>query len=115
METMGSRRLKGVERPVELFKIVASGGNADTPATPFIGRASQRERIRQLWAQAMLGVPQFVLLRGEPGIGKSRLVQVVRDEIASDRVDVLFARCSLVTADTCVASVCRADWRAAGV
>ena len=103
METMGSRRLKGVERPVELFKIVASGGNAartDTPATPFIGRASQRERIRQLWLQAMLGVPQFVLLRGEPGIGKSRLVQVVRDEIASDRVDVLFARCSPVTADT---------------
>ena len=48
----------------------------------------------------MSGSPQFVLLRGEPGIGKSRLVDVVRHEIASDRADVLVARCTSVTADT---------------
>jgi class 3 adenylate cyclase/tetratricopeptide (TPR) repeat protein len=103
VESMGSRTLKGVERPVELFKIVGSGGQTTPVAmsrTPFVGRANQRERIREIWGRAMSGLPQFVLLRGEPGIGKSRLVDVVRHEIASDRADVLVARCTSVTTDT---------------
>ena len=103
VESMGSRRLRGVERPVELFRIVGSGGQTApvaTNRTPFVGRARQRERVREIWGRAMSGLPQFVLLRGEPGIGKSRLVEVVRHEIASDRADVLIARCTSVTADT---------------
>jgi class 3 adenylate cyclase/tetratricopeptide (TPR) repeat protein len=103
LESMGLRKLKGVERPVELFKIVASRGEATSPVarrTPFIGRASERERIGELWARAMSGAGQFVLLRGEPGIGKSRLVEVIRDEIASGRADLLQARCTPVAADS---------------
>jgi class 3 adenylate cyclase/tetratricopeptide (TPR) repeat protein len=102
-ESMGIRMLKGVERPVELFKVVASGGQpagANAPRTPFIGRASQRERVREVWAHATRGVPQFVLLRGEPGIGKSRLVEVVKADIADHRTDVLVARCTPYTTDT---------------
>jgi class 3 adenylate cyclase/tetratricopeptide (TPR) repeat protein len=103
VEAMGSRKLKGVERPVALFKIAGSHGQTTpiaTRRTPFVGRASQRERIREIWGRAMSGLPQFVLLRGEPGIGKSRLVEVVRHEIASDRADVLVARCTSVTTHT---------------
>ena len=49
VESMGVRKLKGVERPVDLFKVVASGGQPaglNAPRTPFIGRMSQRERFR---------------------------------------------------------------------
>jgi AAA ATPase domain/Adenylate and Guanylate cyclase catalytic domain len=102
-EPMGPHKLKGVERPVELFKVVATGGQAaglSTPRTPFVGRASERERVLDVWARAKSGVPQFALLRGEPGIGKSRLLDVVRGEIADDRADVLVARCTPVTVDT---------------
>jgi class 3 adenylate cyclase len=102
LESMGLRMLKGVERRVELFKIVGSGETSRKalPATPFIGRTSQRERVRELWARAMLGVPQFVLVRGEPGIGKSRFLDVVRDALADDRTDVLVARCAPITIDS---------------
>jgi class 3 adenylate cyclase/tetratricopeptide (TPR) repeat protein len=103
VEPMGTRRLKGVERPVKLFKVVASGGQAagpNKPRTPFVGRARERERVRDIWSRAKSGVPQFAFLRGEPGIGKSRLVELIRDDIRDDRADVLVARCTPVTADT---------------
>jgi class 3 adenylate cyclase len=102
-ESMGTRSLKGVERPMELFKIVASGGEAagrNTPRTPFIGRAGEREHVRGIWARAKSGAPQFALLHGESGIGKSRLIEVVRGEIADERTDVLVARCAPLTQDT---------------
>ena len=96
-EPMGVRELKGVARPVELFKVVASGGQAAgliAPRTPFIGRAGERERVREIWSRATSGVPQFVLLRGEPGIGKSRLLDVVRAEFANHHTDVVATRCT---------------------
>jgi class 3 adenylate cyclase/tetratricopeptide (TPR) repeat protein len=103
LEPMGIRKLKGVEQPLELFKVAASGGqpaDLNAPQTPFIGRAGERERIREAWAHAKSGAPQFVLLRGEAGIGKSRLLDVVRREIADGRTDVLRARCTPVTQAT---------------
>ncbi|HXW85467.1 MAG TPA: AAA family ATPase, partial [Candidatus Binataceae bacterium] len=103
LKSMGLRTLKGIERPVELFTVVASGGDtarASRLVTPFIGRATQRKRILEVWTRSVAGTPQFVLLRGEPGIGKSRLVEVVRNKIANERVDVLVANCTPVTADT---------------
>jgi len=103
VEPMGFRKLKGVERPVELFKVVASGGQAagqNIPRTPFLGRANELERIQEAWARANSGAPQFMLLCGEPGIGKSRLIEVAQGKIADDCTDVLMARCTPVTADT---------------
>ena len=102
-EPMGARKLKGVEQPVELFKIVASGGQAaglNTQRTPFIGRAGHRQHARELWARAMSGAPQFVLVRGEPGIGKSRLLEVLRDELADASTDILVARCTPFTTNS---------------
>ncbi len=102
-ETMGARWLKGVERPVQLYRVVADGSQAaghGASRTPYTGRARERERIREVWLRANLGVPQFTLLRGEPGIGKSRLLEVVRGDLADDRTDVLVARCTPFTTDS---------------
>jgi class 3 adenylate cyclase/tetratricopeptide (TPR) repeat protein len=97
VEPMGTRKLKGVERTVDLFKIVASGGPAaglNTPRTPFIGRASERKALEAHWSRVKFGVAHFVILRGEPGIGKSRLVEEFRRHVASPEVDVLDMRCT---------------------
>jgi len=102
-EPMGFRKLKGVERPVELFKVVATGGQTaglNTRRTPFIGRVGERDRLREVWARAKSGEPQFALVRGEPGIGKSRLLDLARSEIADDGGDVMAARCTPDAADT---------------
>jgi class 3 adenylate cyclase len=103
VEPIGFRKLKGVERPVELFKVVAAGGRAaglNRPRTPFLGRAGERKRVQEIWERAKSGASQFILFRGEPGIGKSRLIEQVRYEIADDNTDVLVARCTPITADT---------------
>jgi class 3 adenylate cyclase len=103
VEPMGARMLKGVEHPVKLFKVVASGGQAaghNKSRTPFVGRALERERVQEIWSRAKTGIPQYAFLRGEPGIGKSRLVELIRDDIRDDRADVLVARCTPVTAAT---------------
>src|SRR5215468_6067847 len=46
------------------------------------GREAERVLLRSRWERAQEGHGQVVLISGEPGIGKSRLVQVFRDDIA---------------------------------
>jgi class 3 adenylate cyclase len=75
VEPMGFRELKGVERPVALFRVVVSGGLAaglNMPQTPFIGHTSERDALEAQWSSVKSGVSRFVILRGEPSIGKSR-------------------------------------------
>jgi class 3 adenylate cyclase/tetratricopeptide (TPR) repeat protein len=97
IEPMGARKLKGVERPVELFRVVASGGQAASPGaqeTAFIGRANELNALETMWSNVKLGATRFTMLRGEPGIGKSRLVEEFRRQVAGPDIDVLDMRCT---------------------
>ena len=47
--------------------------------TPLVGREEEVTLLRERWAQSTEGLGQVVLLSGEAGIGKSRLVQVLKD------------------------------------
>jgi DNA-binding SARP family transcriptional activator len=52
---------------------------APSPAGPqLVGRAAERARLTELWRSAGRGTAQLVLVTGEPGIGKSRLVEELR-------------------------------------
>src|SRR3546814_17669548 len=46
---------------------------AAAPAAPLIGRRAELRRLRTLWRQAALGNPPFLVVRGEAGVGKTRL------------------------------------------
>ncbi|HUN98261.1 MAG TPA: adenylate/guanylate cyclase domain-containing protein, partial [Bradyrhizobium sp.] len=97
IEPMGARQLKGVERPVELFRVIASGGQAAGPSakgTVFIGRANELNALETMWSNIKLGAARFIILRGEPGIGKSRLVEEFRCQVAGPDIDVLEMRCT---------------------
>ncbi|MER7251219.1 AAA family ATPase [Kribbella sp. NPDC000426] len=50
------------------------------------GRVSERDTLRQLVAQARAGRSQVLVLRGEAGIGKTALLQLVVDEVTASRV-----------------------------
>jgi len=81
-EEQGARELKGVSAPVQLFRIVrASGGGRRGRAralTPFVGREKELALLRRRWGRARDGAGQLTLIVGEPGIGKSRLVEEFR-------------------------------------
>src|SRR5262249_43999071 len=52
--------------------------------TPFIGRERELAVIRRRWDEAKAGRGQVVLLSGEPGMGKSRLVQSLLAELRAE-------------------------------
>lgn len=94
---MGPRPLKGIEQLISLYKVTSSGVSAESASAasaPFVGRVPERKNIEKIWALALEGVPQFVLLRGEPGIGKSRLIDVLEKRITDKNTNVLAMRCA---------------------
>src|SRR5215475_10115396 len=52
--------------------------------TPLVGRESEVTLLVERWQQARTGHGQVVLLSGEPGIGKSRLVQMLKAHVAHE-------------------------------
>ena len=55
-----------------------------TSLTPLVGRQQEVALLRERWAQVKDGLGQVVLLSGEAGIGKSRLVQVLKEHVAAE-------------------------------
>ena len=78
-EEQGGHLLKGAPLPVSLYRIVRAsggvwGGGART-LTPFIGREEELGLLMRSWERTRAGDGQLVLIVGEPGIGKSRLLE----------------------------------------
>ena len=78
-EERGSQELKGVPEPVRLFRLVrASGGGrraGQRHLTPLVGRDEEIAMLMRRWERARQGEGQLMLIVGEPGIGKSRLIE----------------------------------------
>jgi predicted ATPase/class 3 adenylate cyclase len=98
---LGHRRLKGIVEPVELWRVdsdktIESRFEAihARTLTPFIGREHETALLVERWEQAKSGEGQVVLLSGEAGIGKSRIVQMLRDRIADENHTRLQYQCS---------------------
>jgi class 3 adenylate cyclase/tetratricopeptide (TPR) repeat protein len=80
-EDRGTHELKGVPAPIALYRIVrASGGRrfGARALTPLVGREEELDLLRRRWERAARGEGQLALVVGEPGIGKSRLVEEFR-------------------------------------
>ncbi len=99
---LGAQALKGVSEPVHLFKVVGAratdsrfdAAHGEVALTPLVGREEEVELLLRRWAQAKTGEGQVVLLCGEPGIGKSRITQVLRERIAAEPHTRLRFQCS---------------------
>jgi transcriptional regulator with AAA-type ATPase domain/tetratricopeptide (TPR) repeat protein len=68
--------------------------------SPFVGRARELARLRDLLAAAERGRGQVVDVMGEPGVGKSRLLHEFRRTVGPDRVLYLEGRCTAHGAST---------------
>src|ERR1700722_1455701 len=79
VEEKGAHELKGVTQPQSLYRIVrASGGGRRGGARalpPLVGREEELDLLSRRWERARRGEGQLALLVGEPGLGKSRLME----------------------------------------
>ncbi|MEX1179481.1 MAG: adenylate/guanylate cyclase domain-containing protein [Cucumibacter sp.] len=78
---LAEQRLKGFDQPVRAFRVEgerASESRFDAMhgarLGTFVGREHEIGMLLQRWEEAIEGEPQLVLISGEAGIGKSRLV-----------------------------------------
>ena len=79
VEERGTHELKGLPEPITLFRLArASGGGrraSQRNLTPIIGREEEITMLMRRWERARHGAGQLVLVAGEPGLGKSRLIE----------------------------------------
>ncbi|HEY8766096.1 MAG TPA: AAA family ATPase, partial [Dehalococcoidia bacterium] len=81
---LGERMLKGFAEPVNLFEVRWPEDDGARPLlTRFVGRVEERGALQQRLEAAIRGQGSLVLVGGEPGIGKTRLVS----ELALHAVD----------------------------
>lgn len=90
VEDLGEHRLRGIDSPMRARRIrglTRSETRFDASRagryTPFVGREHEVALLLARWEQACEGEGQVVLLAGEPGIGKSRITQVLCERLAS--------------------------------
>jgi class 3 adenylate cyclase/tetratricopeptide (TPR) repeat protein len=90
-EDVGLAQLKGIPDPVQTWRVLARGGSrwrleAGAPArlTPLVGRSDEIADLFGRWQRAQHGDGSAVLLVGEPGVGKSRLLQALYERVADD-------------------------------
>src|SRR5262249_21423966 len=92
--SLGYRTIKGVSQPVELFLVQGIGEDLDpievagrAGLTPLTGRDHEISLLKDRWEQAQEGMGQVVLLIGEPGLGKSRLVYTLKQHVLGQMVE----------------------------
>jgi predicted ATPase/class 3 adenylate cyclase len=98
---LGSQTLRGVATPLQVYQAVRETEvqqRFDVAVahglTPLVGREHEVGILRERWAQVQVGRGHIVVLSGEAGIGKSRLVQVVKDEVIDAAALRIEYRCS---------------------
>ena len=101
LENLGRRKLKGFTEPVVAWSVVGEGATESRfeathagTLTRFIGREHELGLLHERWELAKAGEGQVVLLSGEAGIGKTRILQTLREKIAGERHFRLRYQCS---------------------
>ncbi len=90
-DALGEHDLRGVDQPLAVYRVLHESGvqsRVDVASTrgltPLVGRESEVSLLLDRWRQAKDGQGQLVLLSGDAGIGKSRLVQVLKEHVIDE-------------------------------
>jgi class 3 adenylate cyclase/tetratricopeptide (TPR) repeat protein len=90
LTSLGRSELKGIAEPVEVFRVdrIRPGQTRFTSVRvlgPFVGRDREADQLRARWEAASAGSPATVVIRGDAGLGKSRLLQHLRHTLTGVR------------------------------
>jgi predicted ATPase len=99
-DDLGAHTLRGTVAPMRLYRVLGESGaqsrlDAAVPRglTPLVGRKAEIALLLDRWAQAQNGQGQVVVLSGEAGIGKSRLVQELQAHVEQEGATRLVFHC----------------------
>jgi class 3 adenylate cyclase/tetratricopeptide (TPR) repeat protein len=89
-QDLGQHLLKGFDSPVNAWRVARESAfqsrfEAIHPVeelTPLVSREHEADRLLKRWSEVLAGTGQAVLVSGEAGIGKSRLIHMLREELA---------------------------------
>jgi class 3 adenylate cyclase/predicted ATPase len=100
-QDLGTHTLRGVAAPTQVYRVVQASTAQSrldvigaTSLTPLVGRDAELTLLVERWEQSQDGLGQAVLLSGEAGIGKSRLVEALRQRLGSEGMTSIVLRCS---------------------
>ncbi len=118
---LGPQDLKGFDQPVPAWQVIAERTvrsrfhalRAPT-LTPLVDRKPEVDELKRLWDAARSGRGQALLLSSEPGVGKSRLAEVLAKRIVDSRCLRLWYHCSPNLQSSPMAPLIRQLSRAAG-
>lgn len=112
LHSLGPQSLKGLTRPLELFRVVRSTGArtkfeaaARGKLTPHVGREKEFAALESAWREVQAGADRVVVVRGEAGIGKSRMLHRFRQTVLDEGARVLECFCSPLTQETALAPI----------
>jgi TOMM system kinase/cyclase fusion protein len=98
---LGSHLLKGLAAPMQVYRVLGESGvqsrlevASARGLTPLVGRESELALLLERWQYVKDGAGQVILLSGEAGIGKSRLVRALQDQVAREAHTRIECRCS---------------------
>ncbi len=101
LDDMGAQPLKGFAEPVHAWAVVGEAGSESrfesyqgASITNLFGRQHELGLLEDRWQQSKADGGQVVVLSGEAGIGKSRLVQALRDHVSGELCFRLRYQCS---------------------
>jgi class 3 adenylate cyclase/energy-coupling factor transporter ATP-binding protein EcfA2 len=90
-QALGAQALRGVTESMHIYHVLSASGATSRldvaqprGLTPLVGRESEVTLLLERWAQAKSGQGQVLLLTGDAGIGKSRLVQMLKEHGANE-------------------------------
>jgi class 3 adenylate cyclase len=89
---LGAVEVKGFAAPVPAWQVLRESRiesrfealHSAAALTPLVGREEEIELLLGRWQRARSGEGQVVLISGEPGIGKSRLIAALQDRIVDE-------------------------------
>lgn len=99
--SLGAQEIKGLAEPVTLYRVVGESGAESsldaarrTGLTPLIGRGPEFSFLERRWAGVSAEGGHAVLVEGEAGIGKSRIVDSLRAHVAHEAATLLECFCT---------------------
>jgi len=119
---LGVKDLKGIAKPVHAWAVLRASSMEGrfealhaSGLTALVGREEETELLLRRWSRAKSGEGQVVLLSGEAGIGKSRLMTVLLGSVASEPHTRLRYFCSPQHTDSALYPIIGQMERAAGL